>query len=140
MVRPLLWLLSSTVTLPCSSCHTTEGNVQVARQDRGHHRRQQPYRIGNGAAVCRGGRLGLHHRPTVNRPTEETSMQTLQTDYFAAYRNLKLSRDAKGVLVAEFHSDGGPFIMNTQAHTEQLFALEAIDHEARRAAPCELAC
>ena len=36
-------------------------------------------------------------------------MQTLQTDYFAAYRNLKLSRDAKGVLVAEFHSDGGPF-------------------------------
>jgi hypothetical protein len=38
-------------------------------------------------------------------------MQTLQTDYFAAYRHLKLSRDAKGVLVAEFHSDGGPFIM-----------------------------
>src|SRR2546422_4902246 len=71
-------------------------------------------------------------RFTVNRTTEETSMQTLQTDYFAAYRNLKLSRDAKGVLVAEFHSDGGPFIMNTQAHTEQLFALEAIDHEARR--------
>jgi hypothetical protein len=37
-------------------------------------------------------------------------MQTLQTDYFATYRNLKLSRDAKGVVVAEFHSDGGPFI------------------------------
>jgi hypothetical protein len=46
-------------------------------------------------------------------------MQTLQTDYFAAYRNLKLSRDAKGVLVAEFHSDGGPFIMNAQAHTDR---------------------
>ena len=45
-------------------------------------------------------------------------MQTLQADYFAAYRNLKISRDDKGVLVAEFHSDGGPFIMNTQAHTE----------------------
>jgi hypothetical protein len=30
-------------------------------------------------------------------------MQTLQADYFATYRNLKLSRDAKGVLVAEFH-------------------------------------
>jgi hypothetical protein len=45
-------------------------------------------------------------------------MQTLQADYFAAYRNLKLSRDDKGVLVAEFHSDGGPFIMNAQAHTE----------------------
>ena len=25
-------------------------------------------------------------------------MQTLQADYFAAYRHLKLSRDAKGVL------------------------------------------
>jgi hypothetical protein len=36
-------------------------------------------------------------------------MQTPQADYFAAYRNLKLSRDDKGVLVAEFHSDGGQF-------------------------------
>ena len=33
-------------------------------------------------------------------------MQTLQADYFAAYRNLKLSRDAKGVLVAETHRSG----------------------------------
>jgi hypothetical protein len=45
-------------------------------------------------------------------------MQTLQADYFAAYRHLKLSRDAKGVLVAEFHSNGGPCIMNAQGHTE----------------------
>ena len=29
-------------------------------------------------------------------------MQTLQADYFSAYHNLKLTRDAKGVLVAEF--------------------------------------
>ena len=39
-------------------------------------------------------------------------------DYFATYRHLKLSRDAKGVLLAEFHSDGGPYIMNAQGHTE----------------------
>jgi enoyl-CoA hydratase/carnithine racemase len=52
------------------------------------------------------------------RSTEENSMQPLQADYFAAYRNLKLSRDDKGVLVAEFHSNGGPFIMNAQARTE----------------------
>jgi hypothetical protein len=45
-------------------------------------------------------------------------MQTLQADYFATYRHLKLSRDAKGVLLAEFHSDGGPYIMNAQGHTE----------------------
>ena len=41
-------------------------------------------------------------------------MQMRQSDYFAAYRNLKLSRDDKGVMVAEFHSDGGPFIMNAR--------------------------
>ena len=45
-------------------------------------------------------------------------MQTLQADYFATYRHLKLSRDAKGVLLGEFHSDGGPYIMNAQGHTE----------------------
>src|SRR6267378_681231 len=37
-------------------------------------------------------------------------MQTLQADYFSAYHNLKVTRDANGVLVAEFHSNGGPFI------------------------------
>jgi hypothetical protein len=41
-------------------------------------------------------------------------MQTFQVDYFAAYHNLKLTRDANGVLVAEFHSNGGPFIMTAQ--------------------------
>ena len=33
----------------------------------------------------------------------------LQDDYLAAYRSLKLVRDVKGVLVAEFHSNGEPF-------------------------------
>ena len=45
-------------------------------------------------------------------------MQTSQTGYFAAYRNLTLTRDGNGVLVAEFHSNGEPFIMSAQAHTE----------------------
>ena len=45
-------------------------------------------------------------------------MQTLQADYFSAYPNLKVTRDANGVLVAEFHSNGGPFIMTAQSHTE----------------------
>jgi enoyl-CoA hydratase/carnithine racemase len=45
-------------------------------------------------------------------------MQTLRADYFSAYHNLKVTRDANGVLVAEFHSDGGPFIMTAPAHTE----------------------
>jgi enoyl-CoA hydratase/carnithine racemase len=45
-------------------------------------------------------------------------MQTLRADYFSAYHNLKVTRDANGVLVAEFHSNGGPFIMTAPAHTE----------------------
>src|SRR6476620_5021378 len=42
----------------------------------------------------------------------------LQTDYLAAYRSLKLTRDASGVLVVEFHSKGGPFRFTAQDHTE----------------------
>ena len=45
-------------------------------------------------------------------------MPTLQSDYFTAYDNLKLTRDDKGVLVAEFHCNGRPFIMTAQAHTD----------------------
>lgn len=41
----------------------------------------------------------------------------LPADYFTAYHNLKLTRDDKGVLVAEFHSNGGPFVMSAEAHT-----------------------
>jgi enoyl-CoA hydratase/carnithine racemase len=42
----------------------------------------------------------------------------LQNNYFADYDHLKLTRDDKGVLVAEFHTNGGPFIMTAPAHTQ----------------------
>src|SRR5256884_6841629 len=42
----------------------------------------------------------------------------LQDDYLAVYRSLKLTRDASGVLVVEFHSNGGPFTFTAQDHTE----------------------
>jgi enoyl-CoA hydratase/carnithine racemase len=45
-------------------------------------------------------------------------MQTSQPAYFSQYRSLKLTRDARGVLVVEFHSNGGPLTMSAQAHTE----------------------
>src|SRR5438552_6932686 len=45
-------------------------------------------------------------------------MQAHQDNYFAAYGNLKLTRDAKGILVVQFHSDGGPFIVTARSHTE----------------------
>src|ERR1700746_2565234 len=38
-------------------------------------------------------------------------------NYFDTYRSLKLTRDAHGVLVVEFHTNGGPFIMSAQSHT-----------------------
>jgi len=56
-------------------------------------------------------------------------MQTFQADYFAAYHNLKLTRDANGVLVAEFHSNGEPFIMTAQAHTEFVDAFYRIGQD-----------
>jgi enoyl-CoA hydratase/carnithine racemase len=56
-------------------------------------------------------------------------MQTVQADYFAIYHNLKLTRDANGVLVAEFHSDGEPFIMTAKAHTEFVDAFYRIGQD-----------
>jgi len=53
----------------------------------------------------------------------------LQSSYFTAYHNVKLTRDDKGVLVAEFHSNGGPFIMNAQAHTEFVDAFYRIGQD-----------
>jgi enoyl-CoA hydratase/carnithine racemase len=45
-------------------------------------------------------------------------MQTLRADYFSAYHHLRVTRDSSGVLVAEFHTNGGPFTMTAPAHTE----------------------
>jgi hypothetical protein len=42
----------------------------------------------------------------------------LQDNYFFAHRSLKLTRDADGVLVAEFHRNDGPFTLTAQDHTE----------------------
>src|SRR5207245_7005667 len=49
---------------------------------------------------------------------ENIIMQTLPDNYFNAYRSLKLTRDAEGVLVAQFHTDGGRFTFKAQDHTE----------------------
>src|ERR1700721_1423425 len=42
----------------------------------------------------------------------------VQNNYFGEYHNPKLTRDDKGVLVAEFHANGGPFVMTAPSHTE----------------------
>src|ERR1700693_2805357 len=49
-----------------------------------------------------------------------------EDDYLAGYRSLKLTRDADGVLVVEFHTRGGPFRFTAQDHTEFLDAFYRI--------------
>src|ERR1700694_2627734 len=56
-------------------------------------------------------------------------MQTLRDNYFNAYRNVKLTRDADGVLVAEFHPNGGPLTVTAQAHTEVVDAFYRISQD-----------
>ena len=56
-------------------------------------------------------------------------MQTPRTDYFNAYRGIKLTRDTKGVLVVEFHSNGGPFTFTAQDHTEVVDAFYRISQD-----------
>ena len=53
-------------------------------------------------------------------------MQTDQADYFSAYRTMKMTRDDKGVLVVEFHSNGGPCTFSAQHHTEVVDAFHRV--------------
>jgi hypothetical protein len=58
-------------------------------------------------------------------------MQRLQDVYLAAYSSLKLTRDSEGVLVAEFHSNDGPFTFTAQDHTEFVDAFYRIEQDER---------
>src|SRR5579862_4790810 len=56
-------------------------------------------------------------------------MQTLRADYFSAYHHLRVTRDSSGVLIAEFHTNGGPFTMTAPAHTEFVDAFYRIGQD-----------
>ena len=56
-------------------------------------------------------------------------MQTLRDNYLTAYRNLKLTRDAEGVLVVQFHSNEGPLTFTAEAHTEVVDAFYRISQD-----------
>src|SRR6202049_2212326 len=53
-------------------------------------------------------------------------MQTLRDNYLTAYRTMKMMRDANGVLVVEFHSNGGRCTFSAQHHTEVVDAFHRI--------------
>jgi enoyl-CoA hydratase/carnithine racemase len=53
-------------------------------------------------------------------------MNAAKANYFEAYRSLKLTRDAAGVLLAEFHTKNGPFTFTAQDHTEVVDAFYRI--------------
>ena len=52
-----------------------------------------------------------------------------QSDYLSAYRSLKLTRDAEGILVVEFHTNGGPLTFTAQDHTEFVDAFYRISQD-----------
>src|SRR3984957_18730843 len=56
-------------------------------------------------------------------------MQTLRDDYLNAYRSLRLTRNAEGVLVAQFHTNGGPLTFTAQDHTEFVDAFYRISQD-----------
>src|SRR5580692_7466339 len=56
-------------------------------------------------------------------------MEKNRSEYFTAYRSLKLTRDALGVLVAEFHTKGGPFTFCAPDHTEFVEAFYRISQD-----------
>ena len=56
-------------------------------------------------------------------------MQGTQPAYFSAYRSVKLARDAQGVLVVEFHSNGGPLTFTAPDHTDFVDAFYRISQD-----------
>jgi enoyl-CoA hydratase/carnithine racemase len=59
----------------------------------------------------------------------EAIMQGKQPAYFTAYRSIKLNRDTQGVLIAEFHSNGGPLTFTASDHTDFVEAFYRISQD-----------
>jgi len=56
-------------------------------------------------------------------------MTAIQPDYFTAYSSLKMTRDARGVLVVEFHTKGKPLTFTARDHTDFLDAFYRIGQD-----------
>lgn len=49
--------------------------------------------------------------------------------YFSAFRSLRMERDAQGVLVVTFHTNGGPITFTAQDHTEFVEAFYRVSQD-----------
>jgi hypothetical protein len=56
-------------------------------------------------------------------------MQAVQADYLTAYQNVKLTRNASGVLTVQLHTKGGPCLMTARTHTEFVEAFYRISQD-----------
>src|SRR5438876_11170443 len=56
-------------------------------------------------------------------------METKQLTYLTDYRSLKMTRDAQGVLVVEFQTNGGPLTFTAQDHTDFVDAFYRISQD-----------
>src|ERR1700760_1971717 len=56
-------------------------------------------------------------------------MEVIRDSYFTAYRNVKFTRDAEGVLVVQLHENGGPLTFTAHAHTEVVDAFYRVSQD-----------
>src|SRR5580700_1105994 len=56
-------------------------------------------------------------------------MPTIRDSYLTAYPCVRMTRDADGVLVVEFHSSGGPMTFTAQNHTDIVDAFYSISQD-----------
>jgi enoyl-CoA hydratase/carnithine racemase len=56
-------------------------------------------------------------------------MHTTKDSYFETYHSLKLTRDSRGILLVEFHSNGGPLTFTAQDHTDFVDAFYRISQD-----------
>jgi enoyl-CoA hydratase/carnithine racemase len=59
----------------------------------------------------------------------QTAVQTASPAYFTAFPSLKLARDAEGVLLAQFHTKGGPLTFTAGDHTDFVEAFYRISQD-----------